>query len=56
LDGELGSLAPNDEEDARYQGQNRQDEALVLKREAEEINESVQKEPEAEQTKTETAN
>jgi hypothetical protein len=44
----LDGLAPHDEENGGHKGQDRQDEALVLKREAEEIDESVEKEPEAE--------
>jgi hypothetical protein len=47
--------APDDEEDPRDQRQHREHEALVLKREIEQVDEGVQEEPEAEQTKAETA-
>ena len=52
----MSRSAPDDEEDPRNQRQHRQHEALVLKREVEQVDEGVQEEPEAEQAKAETAN
>ena len=53
---ERGGSPPYNEENSRHQRQHRQDEALVLKREVEEINEGVQEKPEPEQAEAEAAN
>jgi len=49
-------LTPDYEEHTRHQGQDGEDEALVLERQRKEVDEGVQEKPEAEETKAETAN